>query len=206
TTDETTVYLQDTDGNVLASTSSQGSGNSVILNHSVSAGQGYYVTADAGGGTYTRGKYSGPPDSDPDYPFTSTEVDITGGVDYEYGDYYVGPGRTAYNISAVSTTTNSGTATIEFENPTPVGQWTTAAYRAEPDGETVDVFVEMNGGNGWSTWDPDGDGAPEPIAPGTELSAIPPDNRVRFRVKLSRSEISNEPRLTRLSRQWRPTS
>jgi hypothetical protein len=79
-----------------------------------------------------------------------------------------------------------------------VSRWETAAFQTDEDGETVEVYVETNDGSGWSDW------RSQPIAPGTDLSSIPPDHRIRFRVELTTTDEANVPRVTLLSRQWRP--
>ena len=107
-------------------------------------------------------------------------------------------------ITLASTPDTSGEATVEWSRPESVSQWGTVAFEAEQNGEQLDVYVQTrsNDGNTWSDWDVDGDGSAEPIAPGTDLSSIPPDDHVRFRVSLATSS-SSKPRLSTLVRQWR---
>jgi hypothetical protein len=107
-------------------------------------------------------------------------------------------------ITLASTPDTSGEATVEWSRPASVSQWGTVAFEAEQNGEQLDVYVQTrsNDGNTWSDWDVDGDGSAEPIAPGTDLSSIPPDDHVRFRVSLATSS-SSKPRLSTLVRQWR---
>jgi hypothetical protein len=107
-------------------------------------------------------------------------------------------------ITLASTPDTSGEATVEWSRPASVSQWGTVAFEAEQNGEQLDVYVQTRSDDGstWSDWDVDGDGSAEPIAPGTDLSSIPPDDHVRFRVSLATSS-SSKPRLSTLVRQWR---
>jgi hypothetical protein len=185
------LYVTDTSGNVLAQDASS-PGASTQLTASLSAGTGYYAVVDNGGSSYNFGAASSPT-----FPYTSDAVNITKGVinnTYEWTD-------TAPAIQEVSLPTgysDSIVQSIEFADPTPVGRWETASFQADEDTETVEVYVETDDGNGWSDWQSD------PIASGTNLSSISPDSRVRFRVEISRSDSSNNPRLLLLSRQYRP--
>ena len=107
-------------------------------------------------------------------------------------------------ITLASTPDTSGEATVEWSRPASVSQWGTVAFEAEQNGEQLDVYVQTrsNDSSTWDDWDVDGDGSAEPIAPGTDLSSIPPDDHVRFRVSLATSS-SSKPRLSTLVRQWR---
>jgi hypothetical protein len=98
----------------------------------------------------------------------------------------------------------NGEAFVEWSRPNSVSRWETVAFDTERNGEQLDVYVQTSSdsGNSWEDWDFNSDGNADPIAPGTDLSSIPPDDRVRFRVSLA-SESSNKPRLTNLIRQWR---
>jgi hypothetical protein len=193
TSNVTTVYVTDTSGTVLDSDSTSGAGDSVTLTPSLTAGTEYYAAGDNGGSSYTRGRATS---TDSLLPITSDVIDITGGIyvpDTELTS-------TLPVISKLEAPPATGTATVEWPEPTSVNQWDTAAFNTAPDGETVEVYVETSDDSGstWSDW------ATNPIGSGTDLSAIPSADRVRFRVELSRDNVANDPRLTMISRQWRP--
>lgn len=190
TNDESTVYILDSSGTQLASEPSPGAGNSVRLTASLSAGNKYYILVDNSGDSYTAGGQTSV-----SFPYTSSVVDITAGAS---GTSAVADA--AYAISKLAFDVTSGAATVTFPRPSSVRQWRTATFQDDPDGETVEVYVETSsdGGSTWSDWQS------APIGPGTDLSAISRDNRVRYRVELSRDSSSNRPRVTVLSRQWRP--
>jgi hypothetical protein len=195
TTGASDVYLIDSDINELASEPFPGPDDEVTLSHQLSANEDYYLFVDNGGSSYTVGL-----NTTVSFPYESSGLDINNG--YTINDNGI-PIRqdTAYSISDISAvSSNDGSATVEWDEPASVSRWETAAFQADGAGETVDVYVETSsdGGATWSDW------STNPIAPGTDLSAIPSDDRIRFRVELSREDESNEPRLTQLTRQWRP--
>ena len=188
------VSLTDSSGTPLTSEPFPGPQQEVTLTHPLSGGDTYYVLVDNEGNSYTAGSSAAV-----SFPYESEALDITSGV--SVGDFPLVQSSAAYTISELSAINpNSGSATVEWDQPASVSRWTNAAFQADPDGETVDVYVETSsdGGATWSDWEVN------PIAPGTDLSATPPEDRVRFRVELSRNDESNDPRLTQLTRQWRP--
>ena len=192
TTGASDVYLTDTDGTTLASRSFPGPGMPVTIDHTLSANTRYYVFVFDDDNYYDIGEYS-----IPSYPYNSDSLTIETGAYIENGTVVDSPGY-AFTIADVTpVSSSSGSATVEWDEPASVSRWETAAFQADGD---VDVYVETSsdGGATWSDW------STNPIAPGTDLSAIPSDDRIRFRVELSREDESNEPRLTQLTRQWRP--
>ena len=190
------VYLTDDSGNELTSDVSPGSGNDVTLTYSLDAGTTYFLIVDGEGDGYDMGYYDSA-----SFPYESGVVDITSGVMISKG-MIVKEWNSANSIVEVtgepSGSSATATATVEWSQPASVSRWETAAFQTDEDGETVEVYVETNDGSGWSDW------RSQPIAPGTDLSSIPPDHRIRFRVELTTTDEANGPRVTLLSRQWRP--
>ena len=190
------VYLTDDSGNELTSDVSPGSGNDVTLTYSLDAGTTYFLIVDGEGDGYDMGYYDSA-----SFPYESDVVDITSGVGINNGSIF-DDASSANSIVEVtgepSGSSATATATVEWSQPASVSRWETAAFQTDEDGETVEVYVETNDGSGWSDW------RSQPIAPGTDLSSIPPDHRIRFRVELTTTDEANVPRVTLLSRQWRP--
>jgi hypothetical protein len=189
TTGGDTVALKDNNGNTLTTAGFPGSGGSVTLDYSLSAGSRYVLEVDD---SATHGYRT------VTFPYTSTSFDVLtttiNGVPQD-GAF----DTSFYSFDRISVpASTAGTATVEWTTPDSVSRWETAAFQADEDGETVEVYVETDDGNGWSDWRTD------PIAPGTDISSIPSDNRVRLRVELARENIENQPRVTLLERQWRP--
>lgn len=96
----TTAYIQEAStGDVLAQSDirSRSNGDTVNLTASepLQTGETYYVSIDAGGSRYTRGKYA---TSSNQYPYTSSDFDIVDGV-YSAGGARSSTGR--YNVSSV---------------------------------------------------------------------------------------------------------
>jgi hypothetical protein len=87
-------------------------------------------------------------------------------------------------------------ATVEWPHPPDVFGWDTATFQADPDGETVDVFVEEST-DGGSTWTE----VAGPIARGDDIP-VASDNEMRFRVDFSRSNTSNNPTLDAIYRRY----
>ena len=192
TTGASDVYLTDTDGNTLASRSFPGPGMPVTIDHTLSANTRYYVFVFDDDNYYDIGECI-----NPSYPYNSDSLTIETGAYIENGTVVDSPGLAFAIADVTPVSSSSGSATVEWDEPASVSRWETAAFQA--DG-AVDVYVQTSsdGGTSWSEW------STNPIAPGTDLSTIPPDDRVRFRVELSRRGNSNGPRLTKLTRQWRP--
>jgi hypothetical protein len=192
TSGESTVGLYDSDDKQLASEPSPGAGNSVTLTASMSARQRYYVLVDNGGTSYTAGYYGSP-----SFPYGSSPLYITAGAVDDSGSIFPTSNK-VYTISKLEAGFQ-GSATVEFSRPSSVRHWRTATFQDEPDGETVEVYVETSSdGSTWSDWQS------KPIGPGTDLAGIPSGNHVRFRAELSRGATARTPRLRLLSRQYSP--
>ena len=196
-----TIYITDTSFNSIASKPAPDPGNSVTLNPDppLSVGTDYFAVVDdsdeeAGG--YKPGSH--------DYisfPITSPVLNITAGVDE--GSKEKNDTNTAYCIRSLTVPVSAGNATVEWSRPASVSRWENAAFGTERNGEQLDVYAQTSSdGSHWGDWDIDGDGNAEPIARGTDLSSIPPDDHVRFRASLA-TRSSSKPRLTNLIRQWR---
>jgi len=188
TSGASTVDLYDTSGTKLASEAFPGTGSTVTLHQPLASGTSYYLVVD--GDNFDLGFFGSP-----SYPYESASIDIPQNVAYSGG--WVQGDSLIYAFSSIEPT---ATAFVEWPEPDPISRWETATYQADIDGGRVDVYVETSSddGSNWSDW------RPEPITRGTDLSSIPADNRVRFRAELLQDDASNDPRVTLLSRQWRP--
>lgn len=184
-----TVYLQDSGKNTILTEPAPGGGNSVTLDYLLSSGSNYYIAVDNDGSNYDYGSVAVA-----DFlPKSTTMFDVQ-------SNYTGSSVADAFSRIEGQSPTRSGTATVEFDSVTPLSRWDTAGFQADQHGGTIEVFVEQSddGGSTWSIW------GTNPIASGTDLSAIPGDQRVRFRVEFSRNDGANQPRLTLLSRQYTP--
>ena len=195
------IYITDTSFNSIASKTAPDPGNSVTLNPDppLSVGTDYFAVVDENDETI-EGYFPGYRNS-VSFPITSPVLNITAGVDEaakEKNDT-----NKAYCIRSLTVPVSAGNATVEWSQPASVSRWENAAFGTERNGEQLDVYAQTSSdGSHWGDWDIDGDGNAEPIARGTDLSSIPPDDRVRFRASLA-TRSSNKPRLTNLIRQWR---
>lgn len=97
---------------------------------------------------------------------------------------------------AVEAPAFSGQATIEWTYPNDVIEWDVAAFQTSPDGETVEVYIQEST-DGGSTWTE----IQGPIIRGQKIQAGP-ESRVRYRVELSRSDLSNNPTFDAAYRRW----
>ncbi|WP_135829755.1 hypothetical protein [Halorussus halobius] len=188
TSGESTVYLVDTDLDTITQEPSPGAGNSVTLTADLSAGTKYGILVDA---------QDGGDRSDASFPFTSQYVDITNGA-YDQAGTYANIEDAICVRKVTGFPPPGGEATIEWPDVTPVSCWETATFQTVQTGGSVEVYVETDDGSGWSTW------GSHPVGPGTDLSSIPGDSRVRFRVEFTGSQESGTPKLTLASRQYRP--
>jgi len=194
TSGATRVSLRSDPGTIEKQKNFPGSSGSVTFEYAFTSGETYYITAEEeNDNEWTYG-------FDIDSP-TTIDGDI---VSIVYGEVK-GPSwntddDTAWVIQEITPIGDAfdGEATVEWSNPSSVSRWETATYQDAPDGETVEVYAQTDDGNGWSDW------STNPVGSGTDLSAIPSDHRVRFRIELSRNDKSNNPRVTLLNRQYRP--
>jgi hypothetical protein len=186
-----TVYLEDSSKNTIATKPSPGPGRTVTFDQSLSGGSTYYVAVDNDGSNYDYGNYSVPNM----YPVSTDLFEISEG----YNGYRSANGFTRVEAQGTDPPVG-GSMEIEFADVTPVSRWESVAFQHDADGATVEVDVQTSddGGSTWSNW------SESPVSPGTDISSIPASNRVRFRVRLDRIDISNNPIVTRLTRQYRP--
>lgn len=188
TTGATTLYLEASDGTVLETKSISGSGT-WDLTHDLTADTDYRVTVDAGGDSFDNSYGS------KSFPLESETVDIVGGADNN-NSTNSGWAWNVTSITGVTKTPTSGAAFIEWPHPPDVFGWDVAQFQETPDGETVDMYVEVNDGSGWTE-------AAGPISRGYDLSQVAgPEDNVRFRVNLSRASTANNPTLDAAYRRW----
>lgn len=166
-------------------------GDTATLTAPMNAGQRYAVVL-WNENEWTNGQLAGA-----NFPFESSNIDIT------FGHYYDG-GTTddCYAISDVTAleTRNQGTALVEWPEPADLYEWDVATFTATEEGETVDVYVGINDGNGWQRAN---GGAP--ISRNYSLaddSAISPSDEVRIEAELQRDDTSNNPTLDSAYRSW----
>ncbi len=190
TSGATTAYLTETDGTVLTTDSISG-GSFTLDGVSLSEGTNYYVVADAGESDYTKGYGS------ESFPIAGAEMDITTGV---YGTNTIDTSARTVNDLTPIVPKGSGSGVLEWDQPTDLYEWDVATYTKTLDGETVDVFVGINDGNGWQRAN---GGAP--INRNYSLaddSDVTPDHSVRIEAELSRSDTANNPTLDSAYRSW----
>ncbi|MCD2199083.1 hypothetical protein LPA44_04110 [Halobacterium sp. KA-4] len=188
------VFLLDSNENILdEKTAEYSGGDTVTLNADLQSGTNYYVGVYNDGADQTVGL-----DGSPNYPYTSSDIDITDGTYGLHPDDNTSDRVTsiaAYAISDVSsiTPTTSGSATLEWPYPTDLYEWDIATFTRTLDSETVDVFVAYST-DGGSTWTRTNSG--NPISRNYSLADDPnisADSWVRFEVELSRQDTSNNP-------------
>jgi hypothetical protein len=178
-----TVYVEDTSGNVLASQSSVGSGDSGNISVALSGGTDYRLYYNDGDDDH------GGVDTGPSYPYTTTDVDIvdgyhTGGrIDRWYSFKEVG-------VEYIATT---GTVTVEWPAPDDLAGWDIVPFQTAPDGETVEVYAEDQNGNKLAG----------PLEDPGDISSVSRSTNVRIRVDLSRSDTANNPRLEAVYRRYK---
>lgn len=188
----TRVSLRTDPGTIETQKNFPGSSGSVTFDYAFTSGETYYITAEEENDSDWTYGY----DLDSPTTINGNIVSIVYGEE-DNGSWNTGEAWVIQEITPISDAFD-GEATVEWSNPSSVSRWETATYQDVPDGETVEVYVQTNDGNGWSDW------STNPVGSGIDLSAIPSDHRVRFRVELSRNDTSDNPRVTLLSRQYRP--
>jgi hypothetical protein len=105
-----------------------------------------------------------------------------------------------YDVSSIefvsAADASAATVAVEWPKPADVFAWDRLSFQAAPDGETVEVYVEESS-DGGSTWT-------EVAGPVRRGDAIPvdPQNRVRFRIELSRADTANDPTLGAVARRY----
>jgi len=135
------------------------------------------------------GVYTG---KDLDAATSVPEFDVTGGIN-QYGNT---PDVLAFSEVIATVAPNSGSAYVEWPAPNDVFGWDVATFTASPDGESVEVYVEEYRDGEWTE-------IAGPIDRGGSIKAADPDNNVRFRVDLERSDGSNDPTLDSIARRWK---
>ena len=183
----TTLRLvSDSDGSLIASKSISGSGTySITADTPLEPGARYRVVVDADGAIFTEARGGVNTAS-----ASSSDVDIVSGW---ADDTTISRTLNLNYVTALyDVYTDTGTAYIERPYPPDVHSWDAATFQATPDGGTVEVFVEEST-DGGTTWDE----IQGPISRGDQIDA-PPSAAVRFRVELSREDLSNNPTLDRI--------
>jgi len=190
--DATEVRITDGSGTVLGTSPVDSDGSfEVTASQTLISGNRYYVVADAEGASYTSR------DDLSSYPQTSTDFDVVDGVNGSSEE-----GAEYYNIAELEAIShaNSGSAVLEWARPTDIYEWDVATFTSSPDGETVDVYVAVDDGSGWTLTN-----NAEPISRNYSLaddSNIDPDDQVRVEAELSREDTSNNPTLDSAYRSW----
>ncbi len=123
------------------------------------------------------------------------ELDVNGGYYASYDD----TGHVWDDLRPAASP-DSGSAYLEWANPTDLYGWDVATYTVTEDGETVDVYVAYNDGSGWTRTN-----GGNPISRNYSLgedSNISPSDAVRIEAELSREDSSNNPTLDSAYRSW----
>ncbi|WP_280585383.1 hypothetical protein [Halorubrum sp. Boch-26] len=176
------IWLEDDTGTTLASDSNVGDNTSKTFNVTLEAGREYTLYHDDGDVDHRGGSASFP------YEDPSLDVVAGGSAGSETGDWYMFDWVRGYPAAA------SGEAAIEWPQPSDVFRWDAVKFQTSPDGESVEVFIEEDDGTGWTE-------IAGPVSRGDPIDADP-DSEIRFRVKLSRTNLANNPTLDAIYRRW----
>jgi hypothetical protein len=176
-------------------------GKTHTIEANLSAGTKYYLSA------HSDDDYRAAEASSPSYPYTSADIDITGGVSHahpEDGSSVSETTNTAWLFEQVKglVPSNSGSATLEWGYPTDIYEWDVATFTRTLDGETVDVYIAYST-DGGSTWSRTNSG--NPVTRNYSLSDdsnISPSDDVRIEAEISRQDTSNNPTLDSAYRSW----
>lgn len=178
------IIERSTDTTVATATKPSSNAQKTITGLSLSAGTEYYVELWNSSGGYSSGY-----DSAPAFPYTSPggRVEILGGS---------AGGADATDAYAIvdlqlNIQAPSGSAIVEWADPTDIFRWDAATFTRTADGETVEVFIEDQNGNELAG----------PIERGDEIPATPDENP-RFRIDISRADVANNPKLDSIHRRW----
>lgn len=154
----------------------------------LSANTDYAIACYRSGNNYTQGYVT-----NPSLPYEGYDSAIVNG-------WYNGfKNDNPRNISIVETPNDaptSGSVFIEWPEPADVYKWDAASFQATLANESVDVFVEEST-DGGSTWTE----VAGPIKRGDDIP-VASDNRMRFRVDLTRSDTTNNPTLDAMARRY----
>jgi len=175
------AVLADSGGSQLDTVESPSGGDTISLRASLSSGSTYRVYLVGSNYTSVRSGYG------------NTAIGPATGMSSLQG-YNDGSSSAIWNFDSTESLAprTSATTIIEWPDPPDLYAWDRALFQRQPDGGTVDVYVEANDGTGWTE-------IAGPITRGDDIPADPADN-VRFRVEFSRPDTSNNPALEAIYR------
>ena len=109
-------------------------GETLTLQGTLTSGTDYrvYITANSIGSDYER----------PNFPVGTTDIDVTNGFYNGSSSQYVSLTK---DITAIFGDATSGQAHVEWSAPTDIYGWDVTTFTRSPDGETVDVYVAVDG-------------------------------------------------------------
>ena len=188
----TTAYLEQTDGTLIKSVSLSGKvvGDWFDFNVSIDAGD-YLVLIDKGGVSMTHGDTA----NNCSFPYSgSTGISIICGV-----DNYNTSGATSHDVVSVRATRTaktSGNCLVKWTaQPVDVKIWDLSTYQRTLVGETLTIDVIKSTDNGANYSDAFTD-----IGQNFDISTIPANNWVGFRINLARANTANNPSCDYLAR------
>lgn len=183
------VRLFDTSGNVIASaTGDFSAGDFVELEANIASGTDFFIGA---------GHDSSSEEGDltsPSYPYSSSDIDITGG-DYDVSDGAAGTSflRAFNDVTAVLSGSNTtGDAIVSFADVRDLESWDLATFQRTLDDEEVTIDIEDENGNVLFS----------DISQNFDISTVVNSTNPRFHVYLSRNDTSNNPTVDYLARRF----
>lgn len=167
-------------------------GNTLDSVSAVSGDTGVTLSADMSSGSRYRFVCNGGVErqSNVGTPLSYTDFDVVAGWGDGVQDDH------SYWLTNLSMTlvAKSGSAYVEWPYPNDIYRWDAATFQKTVDNESVDIYIEEDGGSGWTE-------IAGPITRGQDISADP-SSKCRFRVDLSRASTANNPRLDSVYRRW----
>ena len=158
--------------------------------HTVSPDDGSNLQAGSSYGIYYEGNTQNFFAINATFPEESLDFDIVDGVGN--GPYY---DMSKIGVTRASLPPESARAYVSWDTPTDIYAWDRVKHQTTPDGESVAIFVEESADG--STWTE----IAGPVSRGDRLPADP-NNQVRYRVELNRSDTANNPTLDAIYRRW----
>jgi len=179
-----------------------GGGSTITLRGVLVPDVEHYILLDNQGSGYTEAY-----NSTDSTPYTSTDVDLTGGAyitgNGNYGN--IATPRLVRQVTALAGPPGhlelrdgetSGKAYVEWSEPADVFAWDVLSFSRTLDGETADVYIESSS-DGGATWS-------EVAGPVGRNDSIPvtDDKRMRFRVDFFRANMASNPTIDSLARRY----
>jgi len=153
----------------------------------------FYIGLFDNGSSYTAGELSSPSP-----PYTSDDIDITGGVIRHHPNDGLNALENnrilGFNDVEVILNKTSGDALVSFDSgaPADIDSYDLATFQRTLDGEAVTVDIEDGNGNVLFS----------DISPDFDISTIDTSKNVKLRANLSRADTANNPTLDFAARRF----